>query len=80
MPVTLILHIADGEPVMGEVEEIPKADDQMILLTNPRRRDGKDLGFLAHGVVAAIWPVHRLNFIQILPSEREEEIIGFVRE
>jgi len=80
MPVSIILHIEGEDPVVGEVEELPKPSDQLITLTNPRRRDGKDLHYLVEGVVTVIWPVRRLNFVQIMPSEDEDHIIGFVRE
>jgi hypothetical protein len=79
MPVTLILHINDEDPVVGEADDAPAPADQLILITNPRRLDNKDLPYLQGGVVQAIWPIHRLNFIEIMPTD-EDEIIGFVRE
>jgi hypothetical protein len=47
---------------------------------NPRRLDGKDIHYLAENVVTVIWPIDKLNFIEVLASEEEEEIISFVRE
>ena len=46
MPYTLILHIHNTEPVVGEVEELPSPTDTLIVLDNPRMRDGKDVQFL----------------------------------
>jgi hypothetical protein len=80
MPITLILHIQNSEPVVGEVDELPASGDQLIKVNNPRRVDGKDLQYLADKVVTVFWPVDKLNFIEVLPSEDEERIIGFVRE
>jgi hypothetical protein len=80
MPISVVLHIQNEEAVIGEVDEIPSPTDLMITITNPRRMDGKDLHYLTENVVTVIWPVHRLNFIEILPTKEEEEIIGFVRE
>ena len=80
MPVTLILHIQNTDPVVGEADEIPAANATLITLHNPRKLDGKDVSYLAENVITAIWPVERLNFIEILTGEEEEEIIGFVRE
>ncbi len=80
MPFTIILHIQNEEAVMGEIEELPSTTDLMITITNPRRMDGKDLHYITENVVTVIWPIHRLNFIEILPTKEEEEIIGFVRE
>jgi hypothetical protein len=80
VPFTIVLHIQNTDPVVGEVEEIPTPTDNLVILRNPRRMDGKDLHFLNENVVTVIWPVERLNFIEVLSGEEQEEIIGFVRE
>jgi hypothetical protein len=80
VPFTIVLHIQNTDPVVGEVEEIPTPTDNLVVLRNPRRMDGKDLHFLNENVVTVIWPVERLNFIEVLSGEEQEEIIGFVRE
>ncbi len=80
MPVTVVLHITDESPIVAEMDELPTAADQLIVVNNPRRRDGKDLHYLDSNVVTVMWPVTRINFIEVLPSVDEERIIGFVRE
>jgi hypothetical protein len=80
MAQTVIIHISNEDPIMGEVDELPKPTDTVITVHNPRRRDGKDLHYLASDVVTVIWPIHQLSFIEVLPSGGEEEIISFVRE
>lgn len=80
MAKTVILHIKNTEPVIAEVEELPQPNDSMITVKNPRTVDGKDLHYLMDKVVTVIWPIDALNFIEILPSEEDEEIISFVRE
>jgi hypothetical protein len=80
VPFTIVLHIQNTDPVVGEVEEIPTPTDNLVVLKNPRRMDGKDLHFLNENVVTVIWPVERLNFIEVLSGEEQDEIIGFVRE
>lgn len=80
MPYTVLVHVVDEEPVKCELEELPEPTDQTVRAMNPRLRDGKDLPYLDYGVSAVIYPMSRINFIQILQSEDEEEIIGFVRE
>ncbi len=77
---TLIIHIQNEDPVLGEVDELPAPNDQMIIVKNPRRRDGKDISYLDVNVMTVIWPVSRINFIEIMSSGDEEEIISFVRE
>lgn len=80
MAYTIILHVAGEVSVTGEVDELPKPTDNFILVKNPRQRDGKDLNYIDNNVVKVIWPITRINFIEILEDEQEEKIIGFVRE
>ena len=80
MSIPVLVHISGEDPVRGEVEEIPAATDTNITVNNPRLRDGKDLRYLLDNVVTVIYPIHRVMFIEILPSADEEKIIGYVRE
>lgn len=77
---TVILHIQNEDPVLGDMDEMPSPSDQLVVVKNPRRRDGKDLIYLDSNVMTVIWPVNRINFIEIVTSEDEEEIITHVRE
>jgi hypothetical protein len=77
---TLLFHILNDDPIVGEVEELPGKTDQIITVTNPRRRDGKDVAYLENNVVAMILPLHRISFIELLPNEMEEEIVSFVKD
>jgi len=43
-------------------------------------RDGKDIHYLEHNVVKVIWPLSKIALIEVLESEEEENLIGFVRE
>lgn len=80
MAITVIVHIENQDPVVGEMEELPSASDQFIQIKNPRMRDGKDLSYLVEGVTTVLWPIVRINYIELMPTEEEEKIIGFVRE
>jgi hypothetical protein len=80
MAYSIILHLTGEPSILGEVEELPKPSDNLITITNPRLRDGKDIHYLEHNVVKVIWPVERITLIEVLESEEEEHLIGFVRE
>jgi hypothetical protein len=80
MPYSVILHISGETSVAGEIEDIPKPSDNMIVVMNPRQKDGKDLHYIDHNVVRVIWPLAKVSFIEILEGTEEEKIIGFVRE
>jgi hypothetical protein len=57
---TLILHVENSEPIVGESDELPSAGDTLVQLRNPRRQDGRDLHYLAENSVMLYWPVHKL--------------------
>ncbi|MCD4673047.1 MAG: hypothetical protein K8R77_10320 [Anaerolineaceae bacterium] len=76
----IILHIQNEPAVIGEVDELPGFTDTMVGLRNPTRLDGKELDYLDQRVNYVVWPLSRLNFIEILPTGEEDEIISFVRE
>ena len=78
---SVVLHISGEEPIVGEIDEMPQVDDTILIVKNPRRRDGKELTYLTTNDIAyVIWPWSKINFLEILPSEEEESIFGFVRE
>lgn len=81
MTITILMHLAgEAEPVVGELEALPEPAATTVLVTNPRQRDGKDLRYLAPGVVSVIWPIAKVSFIELMPSGEEEELVSFVRE
>lgn len=80
MAFSIILHISGEASVIGEIDELPKLTDTMIMVSNPRLRDGKDIHYLEQNVVKVIWPMTQVSLIEILESQEEENLIGFVRE
>jgi hypothetical protein len=80
MAYSIILHITGEPSVVGEIEELPKNNDTVITVSNPRLRDGKDVHYIEPNVTKVIWPLSRVALIEILESEDEESLIGFVRE
>lgn len=77
---SIILHLHNEDPVIGEIDELPAPTDAILVVNNPRRRDGKDVPYLDPDVTTVIWPVSRISFIEVLPSEGEEKIVSHVRE
>lgn len=77
---TVLIHILNEDPILGEIENLPAANDTTILVNNPRKRDGKDLANIVQNVTQVIWPISRCAFIEVIPGEDEEQIISFVRE
>ncbi len=52
---TVIIHISNEDPIVGEVDELPAANDTVITIMNPRRRDGKDVAYLSSDIIKVIW-------------------------
>ena len=80
MATEVLIHIQNTEPILAEIDELPGAQDTLLKVNNPRLRDGKELHYLANNVVSVLWPISQISFIEILPSEDEEQVFGFVRE
>jgi len=80
MAYSVILHVSGEASIAGEVDELPKSADTIIVVSNPRQKDGKDLHYIDNNVTKVIWPLSKVSFIEIMDSTEEEKIIGFVRE
>jgi hypothetical protein len=76
----IILHISGETAISGEIDEMPKSTDTLLVVNNPRTRDGKDLHYIEANVSKVIFPIAKLTLIEILQGDEEEKIIGFVRE
>jgi len=81
MAYTVLIHLMNEDPIMGEMEELPGPTATNVVCSNVRRRDGKDVHFVTPEATTLIFPWHRISFIEVMPSEAEEaEIIEFFRE
>jgi hypothetical protein len=80
MAFSIILHISGEASIIGEIDELPKLTDTIVIVSNPRLRDGKDIHYLEQNVVKVIWPMAQISLIEVLESAEEENLIGFVRE
>jgi len=70
---TIILHVANSAPVKLEVEELPDPMATSILGRNPRERNDKEFEWVDEGVTTVIFPWWRINYIQVLPSDDDEQ-------
>jgi len=80
MPHTVMIHLLNEDAVVGEVERVPEPDDQVLIVSNVRRRDGRDVSYILPESSIGLFPWTRLHCVEILPSEREEKIVSFIRE
>ena len=77
---TVIVHVMGEESMMGEIEKLPSPGDNLITISNPRRKDGRDLNNIEADCEVIIYPIARINMIELVGSSEGEKIITFVRE
>jgi hypothetical protein len=70
--ITLLLHIANSEPIKVDVEDLPQPSDIMIVGKNPRDRKDKEVDWLDEGVTTVMFPWSRINLIQVMPSAEDQ--------
>jgi hypothetical protein len=80
MAISLLLHVAGEDAIVVDVEELPNPQDLVIIASNPRLRDGKEVRNILPEVHTVIFPWWRINLIEVLPGKEEEEVFGFYRE
>ncbi|HNR01176.1 MAG TPA: hypothetical protein PKK59_01430 [Anaerolineaceae bacterium] len=77
---TVILHMMNEDPVVGELDELPSRSDTIIYINKPRRRDGKALHYMEPSATLAAWPISRLSFFEVMPEGSNEDLVNIVRE
>jgi hypothetical protein len=80
MAIEVIIHLHNEDPIVAELDEMPQPTDQSIVLTNPRRRDGRSVHYITEGATAFIFPWTRISFIEVMAAEEEAEVVEFFRE
>lgn len=70
--ISLLLHISNSEPIKVDVDDMPQPQDVMIIGKNPRERSDKELTLFDEGVTTVLFPLWRINYIQVLPSPDDE--------
>ena len=80
MSITAIVHISNQDPVVCDLEEMPNPSDTVLVMNNPRKRDGRDLEFIDSEVTTIMWPWSGITYVEIVSLQDDDDIIGFVRE
>lgn len=71
--ITLLIHIANAEPIKLDVEDLPKPTDMVIVGSNPRDRKDREVNWIEDGVTTVILPWSRINYIEVLPDREAHE-------
>ena len=71
--ITLLLHVANSEPIKVDVDDMPTPTDIIIIGRNPRIKGDREVNWIEDGVTTVIFPWWRINFVEVLPAEDESE-------
>ncbi len=80
MAYTVLIHLANEDPILADLDELPDPQHQTLIINNPRLRDGKDLHYVQPEVQTLIFPWTRITFIEVMPTDEEEEVVSFIRD
>ncbi|HUG15219.1 MAG TPA: hypothetical protein VMM78_09395 [Thermomicrobiales bacterium] len=81
MPIRAILHVPGEEAIRCELEEMPKPSDNFIIVTNPRRKDGKPIPTMDENATTIVFPWTRVSYIEFFEeTSARENVVGLFRE
>ena len=80
MPYSVVVHVINEDAISGQIERLPEPTDQVLIMTDVRLRDGRDVSYILPETTRVVFPWTRIHCVEILPSGEEEEIVSFVRE
>ncbi len=81
MAITVLVHVVGEETFVAEIEEMPDPASAFLTFTNPRGRDGKPLRNIEREATRVLYPWHRVNFLETMPSEEDEvHVESFFRD
>lgn len=70
---SILVHVANQDPVKLDVEELPDPSAQFVMGKNPRERNDREVDWIDEGVTTIMIPWWRINYIQVLPDPMEEQ-------
>ena len=78
--IKVIIHIINEDPIIAELDEFPDPSVNFITVHRPRMRDGRPISYINPEVDTLLYPLNRINFIEVFPIDDQEAIITHVRE
>ena len=79
MAKSVIVHVVGEDPVLADLERQPEPADNFLVVSNLRRRDGKDVNYLTPGCETVIFPWSRVTFVEFLAEEDRGDVVDFFR-
>jgi hypothetical protein len=81
MPYTVIVHVTNEDAFLAEIDELPNANDNVLVVRNARKKDGKPLQQFDTETIIAAYPWTRVTFLEILAERASrDELYEFFRD
>lgn len=75
MRYNIIVHQANGEPIEGEMEELPMPQATFLTLKNPHKRSNRELDWLDHRTNTILVPFTNIMCVEVVVARGEQELI-----
>jgi hypothetical protein len=62
----VVIHVANEQPLLADLYEMPTSSDVSLVCTNVRMLDGKKPVFIDHADSVFVFPYGTIRFIEIL--------------
>ena len=67
----VVIHIANEQPILADVFDLPTPSDVSLVCTNVRMLDGKKPIFIDNSKSTFVFPYLTLRFIEMLPGSTD---------
>jgi hypothetical protein len=72
----VVLHLANEQPLLADLFELPSAADVGLRCTNLRMLDGKRPIFVDDSASVFFFPYHRMSFLEVPPRSVAGTALG----
>lgn len=73
VPIRIVVHVANQEPFVADIAEMPAANATHLVVTNPRTREGRPVAWSSKGAMAFIFPMAQIAYIELLVHPKHLE-------
>lgn len=66
MALTAIIHTQGEDAFAADLDEVPNPNHTFVLLRNMRKKDGKQLAYLADDTKTVLYAWHKITFMELI--------------
>jgi hypothetical protein len=75
MKYNIIIHMANGEPIEGDIDELPNQQATFIAVKNPHRRSNRELDWLDHRTNTLLVSFSHIVSVEVVVARSEQELV-----